>query len=483
MWLQSACLLLLSTCCLGGPTQLAASSPAADDWARLPMPQLTQVTLAVEEGGVAQSLRSLVPELRKELNIELEVSTGPFEQEAMRQYRALIGQTGQFQIVVQWPTYVPDFAPYLTPLSEVPPGGASAVARDLELQDVHPAYRFCHSYRGEVIATQLDGDVKLLHYRRDLIEDGEERAAFRERYGYEIDMADLTWDNYRDLAQFFTRPEEQFYGTAEIGGFFSYFTFMDRYVGSGLHIFDYEDMHAFPDREGTLSVLTDMVECFEKFSPPNSESLEFDGVRRALWIEQCVFMIPMWPDGWRWANNQEASEVAGKVGVTLMPGHSTVEGVVHRPDMNGGRVAMIPRSKKSPEAAYKVLAYFSRREVTHDLLLKLNWIDPWRKSHLAPEIYTEIVPDLELCRNYVETIDASTAQGYPGLQIPATGKYHEIIERWVRRALSGEETPEDIYVGLVAEMDAVTDSIGRDNQLAAWRAYVDDVLKPLSLYP
>jgi len=49
-------------------------------------------------------------------------------------------------------------------------------------------------------------------YRRDLFEDQSEQRAFQERFGYHL-TPPRTWDQFRDLARFFTRPEQELYGT------------------------------------------------------------------------------------------------------------------------------------------------------------------------------------------------------------------------------------------------------------------------------
>ncbi len=53
-------------------------------------------------------------------------------------------------------------------------------------------------------------------YRRDLFEDREQRAAFREKYGYELAVP-ITYEQLRDMAEFFTRPEQNLYGLATYG--------------------------------------------------------------------------------------------------------------------------------------------------------------------------------------------------------------------------------------------------------------------------
>ena len=50
-------------------------------------------------------------------------------------------------------------------------------------------------------------------YRKDLAEDPAEREGFKAKFGYDLQPAQ-NWDQYRDLAEWFTRPEEGLYGTA-----------------------------------------------------------------------------------------------------------------------------------------------------------------------------------------------------------------------------------------------------------------------------
>ena len=63
------------------------------------------------------------------------------------------------------------------------------------------------------------GDVVVLFVRRDLLHDEAERAAFLAQYGRELpndyeDFEGLTMSEFEDIAEFFTRPEENLWGTA-----------------------------------------------------------------------------------------------------------------------------------------------------------------------------------------------------------------------------------------------------------------------------
>ena len=64
-----------------------------------------------------------------------------------------------------------------------------------------------------------EGDVIVLFVRQDLFSDPEEQKAFTEKYGWDLpqtfeDWEDVTMTEFEDIAGFFTRPDEDLYGTA-----------------------------------------------------------------------------------------------------------------------------------------------------------------------------------------------------------------------------------------------------------------------------
>lgn len=50
-------------------------------------------------------------------------------------------------------------------------------------------------------------DVMVYYYRKDWLEDDANKAAFKEKYGYDLAPA-KTWEQYQDIAEFFTNKEE-----------------------------------------------------------------------------------------------------------------------------------------------------------------------------------------------------------------------------------------------------------------------------------
>jgi multiple sugar transport system substrate-binding protein len=64
---------------------------------------------------------------------------------------------------------------------------------------------------GRYWGVPLEGDAMGFVYRRDLFEDPKEKEAFFRKYGYDL-VVPSTWAQLRDIAEFFYRPDQGFYG-------------------------------------------------------------------------------------------------------------------------------------------------------------------------------------------------------------------------------------------------------------------------------
>lgn len=474
------------------PTAAPAPAPtgggaAAADWAAQPMAQTTQVVLSVEAGAQEQLFLSYVGEIKRKLNIDLKVVAHPFADQYQIQYLDLTTGSGQYDVLSHWPLYLADFGPYLEPLENIRPGGADAVYKDLHLDDVFPAYKSNQFYKGKVYGITYDGDVKLLNYRHDLATDPKEMAAFKAKYGYDLNMDNLTWDQYLDVAQFFQRPDQKLFGTAEISGFLSGWAFRDRYMGMGGHYFDYASMKAFPQQDACVKAAQNIIDTVTKGEAPEAKSFEFEDARNQIIKDDRAFMVPQWPDVWKWANdgNLGSAKAVGNVWVAEMPGFKDAKtgNVVHRPEMNGGRVITVNKASKVKEAAYKVVAFFGDPDLSSRIVYNNTfWDDPWRLSHVADlSLLTSLGKDAAGRQNYVDVLKKSSQDAYPYLQIPGVGKYYEVQERYAKQLWAGQLTAADACKGMTQEFDQITDQIGRDKQVKEYQNYVDSVLVPLNI--
>ncbi len=72
-----------------------------------------------------------------------------------------------------------------------------------EFDDINPAFADWQYYDGKRYGLVVDGDVLVTYYRKDLLEDPENQAAFKAKYGYDLaPPADYT--QFGDIACFLT---------------------------------------------------------------------------------------------------------------------------------------------------------------------------------------------------------------------------------------------------------------------------------------
>ncbi|MGB5560283.1 MAG: sugar ABC transporter substrate-binding protein [Paracoccaceae bacterium] len=97
-------------------------------------------------------------------------------------------------------------------------------AEEIHLDDIIPIQLQENTWQGRLLAFPASGMIWHINYRKDLFEHPGEQAAFKEKYGYDLAPA-KTWDQFIDIAEFFTRKagetlagevlEKDFYGNAQ----------------------------------------------------------------------------------------------------------------------------------------------------------------------------------------------------------------------------------------------------------------------------
>ncbi|MBK5933630.1 carbohydrate ABC transporter substrate-binding protein (CUT1 family) [Rhodovulum imhoffii] len=97
-------------------------------------------------------------------------------------------------------------------------------AEEIHLDDIIPIQLQENTWQGRLLAFPASGMIWHINYRKDLFEHPEEQAAFNKRYGYDLAPA-KTWDQFIDIAEFFTRKAgetlagevlaKDFYGNAQ----------------------------------------------------------------------------------------------------------------------------------------------------------------------------------------------------------------------------------------------------------------------------
>jgi multiple sugar transport system substrate-binding protein len=100
---------------------------------------------------------------------------------------------------------------------------------------------------------------------------------------------------------------------------------------------------------------------------------------------------------------------------------------------------------------------------------------PWRKSHATNlEAWLDAGWDEAEAEAYISTILAAT--DHPNAvfdpRLPGAARYQETLELYTNQAIAGALTPQAAMDQCFADFNSITDELGRDDQIAAYRAHL-----------
>ncbi|KRB59475.1 sugar ABC transporter substrate-binding protein [Rhizobium sp. Root708] len=172
-----------------------------------------------------------------------------------------------------------------------------------------------------VMLPRAQFDVSALYYQKSLYQDDAKKAAFKEKYGYELTPPD-TWQQVADQAAFFAKPPE-FYGTQfagkeeAING-----RFYEMLVAEGGEYLDADGKPAFNSEAG-VRALDWFVDLYKaKAVPAGTTNYLWDDLGQGFASGTIAINLD-WPGWASFFNDPKSSKVAGNVGVKVQPAGSS----------------------------------------------------------------------------------------------------------------------------------------------------------------
>ncbi len=451
-------------------------------------PDYSNVTLTVgtQTGPyIASALTMAGEEWKKQTCGTVKVVEFPWSELYPKIATTLAGGESTFDAVTFAPAWTPDFTPYLT---EMP----AAMRQGKDWEDIFPAYRErLMVWDGKVLSQSMDGDLHATTYRIDLFEDPKEQEAFKAKYGYDL-APPKTWKEYLDIAEFFTRPDQSLWGTAEAfrrGGqqFWFFFSHAAAYTNHpdlpGSMFFDPDTMDAQINNPGWVRGLEEYIRA-SKLAPPNALNFSFGEVNAAMAGGQVAESIG-WGDTGVIAADPKQSKIAGKVGSSILPGSTEIYNyktkqwdkypeIVYSPFLAfGGWQIAVPQASQNQEAAWDFVKTLTGPAVSLTAATTGGTgVQPYRFSHTQNlEPWKAFFTEREAKEYLGAQLDSQNAKNVAlDMRLPAYFSYTEALEIELSKALAGETTPQAALDAVAAEWNRLTDELGRDAQLAAYRA-------------
>lgn len=295
-------------------------------------------------------------------------------------------------------------------------------------------------YEGKVYGFPFTALTMYLWYRKDLLEDPKEKAGFKAKYGYDLKVP-TTWKEYAEVAAWFHRPAQRFYGTALQGKrhealWYEWLNFLYSFGGDMLKTASGSECGPIVVNSPQAVASLEYYKSLIAYSPPDTLSYFWDEVM-ALMQQGKVFQLIMWNDATYAVEDPAQSKVAGKMGFDLIP-----QGKGGRVGQVEGWTYLIPSKSKNPEAAY----------------LFIQWMmafDQQLEQHLnggasaRPDVYAD--PKVQkISYSKASTETNAVARAKP--TIPESPQLTEILVRELSLALAGDKTPQQALDTAAVEM-------------------------------
>jgi multiple sugar transport system substrate-binding protein len=217
-----------------------------------------------------------------------------------------------------------------------------------------------------ISASTLDGklvmlpraqfDVSALYYQKSLYQDEAKKAAFKEKFGYELTPPD-TWQQVSDQATFFASPPD-FYGTQYAGkeeainG-----RFYEMLVAEGGEYLDADGKPSFNSEAG-VRALDWFVNLYKaKAVPAGTTNYLWDDLGQGF-ASGTIAVNLDWPGWATFFNDPKSSKVAGNVGVKVQPAGTSGK----RTGWSGHHGFSITESCASKEAAASLVWFLTNED-------------------------------------------------------------------------------------------------------------------------
>jgi len=445
----------------------AAETPATRAIAGLKALNLPGSTITV----FAEDLTILGPEItqakfERESGLKLKPQTAPFLQYFDKIFADAATKGGNYDVVFAEHNRMGDLdaAGYLTDLT------AWVTKYNPWLVDViAPQNRVWSRYNGKYVSLPTDGDVFIFYYRKDLLNDPAEQAAFKKKYGHPLRVPQ-SFDEYNRVLEHFTQPDKGLYGAVEwrVKGV-TYWWFWQRLWSLGGSYFSTKDMSATINSKPGVQALEDL-KAMNKYMPPDVLSYGYVETVAAMQSGKAFSNIT-WPAAGKNANDAKVSKTVGKWGYALVPGY-VVKGKVNHKSMSAPGYGMVVSnvSKGSKEAAYLYCQWFTSPEnlIIADNNPKGN-TDVLRKSIFNAPIEDKIFPGAGA---YNKAHELNLAHAVPDPILPGYTKYTDALEIEISNFMTGGKSAQSALDDAAKEWDKITDSYSRDKQLAVYKNFL-----------
>lgn len=431
---------------------LALSGCAADSAPSTGKPDTLRILYTTAEAN-AQALQAQVPKFESEFGIKLAIDTQPYDALQQKVFSEFASSSDYYDIVVVDTPWAPALVGSLEPLSGYLNNPELNTKSDPDLSDFVPKVLYdtavydagdplkqfsstdepadvsaITSAGFDVYGMPIQANVAIMGYRADLFNDETQKATFLKEYGRELTVPE-TWDDYAEVAAFFTQPENNLYGTTVMAGVGDWATddfktLLASNGGDG-HLVADDLSLAFDTPEGVeaLQYYTDLIDSGSV--PPGSTSASWDETATSFDSGLSAMTI-------NYHSLALADNVQGEIGYAPVP-HGEGAG----PHF-GTWMLSINKNSKNKDWAYQTISWLTSSD--SQIAMTENQLHPSRTS-VYDAVESQTGDPAESA--FYSTLEASLEVGVGRARLTNYTEVSHAIAVAVNRAATGDMTPEE----------------------------------------
>jgi multiple sugar transport system substrate-binding protein len=328
------------------------------------MPQETAgpVTLRVEADATsaADAMEKSTEAFTRQTGIQVVVEKLGYKASSAKAAEDLASKDGKYDIVIQNNDALGKFATQNLIYSVDELEKVSGKKADFE-DDLCPnAWHGLSWYQGVRYGYPLAANTMFVLYRKDILDNPAEKQAFHARYRYDL-APPQDWKQYRDIAEFFNRPDQKFYGTLLQGKrfpgiWFEWLNFAYSFGGGVMqkdHSWEYGPL--IINSPDTIQG-TEFYNSLKQFSPPGVSNFTWDDAVGQM-RDGHIFMCLLWSDALFHVIDPKNSTVIGKIGYVQLPA-----GKAGRVAQIAGSTYLVSRNSKHPSEAFQFELWMLARD-------------------------------------------------------------------------------------------------------------------------
>lgn len=263
----------------------------------------TGLRLVSEVGIHTEAWKTRMASFTEETGIDLTIQQFPYANYLDQLMLSYTSGRVDFDVAYVSMLWYPSLATadYIYPISDIP--GYEAI-NESDIPGIKNA-----QLNGKTYIIPYMNELGGIIYRKDLFDNPVEKANFFKKYGYEL-QPPVTFEQYRDIAEFFNRPPD-LYGVTLMGkrSIFLATHFMQRLWANGGALLDM-NMRPIFNSEAGIKALYDLQNMF-RFANPAAKNYDFQEALNEF-VNGRSAMAEVWTTGMFYVNDPSRSNVVGK---------------------------------------------------------------------------------------------------------------------------------------------------------------------------